>query len=209
MWCSAAAVGDRDEPVRGSASIGVSIRRADCPPIAEDKVPGRQVVAERGGDAFDAGTALRQAVDRARVEQLHGSSIPWSGLRRYGLIMRRSADHSSSIAPPMVQAGPLRRLALARDGTHGPPSSVAGERPPRTAAAIRPTRSAPTMPSISTILPSRTVKPITANGRPRSVTTAPALHSQGWPNLCAGEGSGAGPAGDRSRAFEAEAGALC
>ena len=32
---------------------------------------------------------------------------------------------------------------------------------------------------------------------------------QGWPNLCAGEGSGAGPAGDRSRAFEDPKRALC
>ena len=43
-----------------------------------------------------------------------------------------------------------------------------------TAVAILRTRSGSAIASISTILPSTTVKPITANGRPASVTTTPA-----------------------------------
>jgi len=44
----------------------------------------------------------------------------------------------------------------------------------RTAAAILRTRSGSAIASISTILPSETVNPITANGRPATVTTTPA-----------------------------------
>src|SRR6266498_4395194 len=59
----------------------------------------------------------------------------------------------------------------------------------RTAAASLPTRSGSAIASISTILPSATVKPITAKGRPPTVTTTPAA-----PFISAGRNSAAGMA---------------
>jgi CorA-like Mg2+ transporter protein len=57
---------------------------------------------------------------------------------------------------------------------HGNPDDLAAYPSPRTAAAILRTRSGSAIASISTILPSVTVKPRTAKGRPSTVTTTPA-----------------------------------
>ena len=70
-----------------------------------------------------------------------------------------------------------------------------------TAVAIRRTRSGSVMASISTILPPLTVNPVTAKGRPLTVTTTPgAPVDQGRSQLRGGHGRPAGLAGDRRRA---------